>query len=65
MADWVKRTLRKYGYLGILDYCIDCEQFVVCASEHKTGTYKDHMVVRLTPQWQEKKENGVTSQSIC
>ena len=48
MADWVKRMIRRYGKLGILDFCIDCDRFVITPSEHKIGLYKDHTVVRMT-----------------
>lgn len=50
MPDWIKRMIKMYGKLGILDFCIDCGCFIMTPGEHKTGIDKDHVVVRMVTQ---------------
>lgn len=47
MPDWIKRMIKRFGKLGVLDLCIDCEEFVLGPRTHKQGTYKDHVVIRI------------------
>jgi hypothetical protein len=47
MTAWVKRMIRRFGHLGVLDFCIDCEEFVIGPRSHKQGTCKGHVVIRI------------------
>lgn len=48
MNAWIKRMIRRFGHLAVLDFCIDCEEFVLGAWSHKQGICKDHTVIRIT-----------------
>ena len=39
---WIKNTIRKWAWLGVLDFCLDCKMFI-----HSARGHKGHMVVRI------------------
>lgn len=39
LKDWEKRTIRKYANLGVLDYRVDCDYFVMGKSDIHYGHF--------------------------
>jgi hypothetical protein len=43
MKEWVKRTIKNYAWLGVLDFCLECGCFIAS----KSFGHQSHLVVNI------------------
>jgi hypothetical protein len=43
MDNWIKKIIKKYADMNVLDYCLDCDIFVI----GKSDVHFNHSVVKI------------------